>query len=125
MDLRYKELHCLLGLLSPLSVNNKLLLYKTVIIPLVLRHRIVGLCFQVKHTNNTAGSIKNVKIHIRRPMVCHQCHAAQASWYTTNSGRHPRQKHQAPSHTTIASKSPTAIPTTGTCHRKTTATVAN
>jgi len=33
MDLRYKELYWLLGRSSPLSINNKLLLYKTVIVP--------------------------------------------------------------------------------------------
>ena len=31
MDLRHKELYWLLGRSSPLSINNKLLLYKTVI----------------------------------------------------------------------------------------------
>jgi hypothetical protein len=51
--------------------------------------------------------------------------AAQGSGYSTNTGRHPRQKLQAPSHTTIASEPPTAIPTTGTCHTETSATVAN
>jgi hypothetical protein len=34
MDLRYKELYWLLGKSSPLSINNKLLLYKTVIAPI-------------------------------------------------------------------------------------------
>jgi hypothetical protein len=34
VDLRYKELHWLLGRSSPLSINNKLLLYKTVIAPI-------------------------------------------------------------------------------------------
>jgi hypothetical protein len=34
MDLHYKERHWLLGRSSPLSVNNKLLLYKTVIVPI-------------------------------------------------------------------------------------------
>jgi len=34
MDLRYKELYWLLGRSSPFSINNKLLLYKTVIAPI-------------------------------------------------------------------------------------------
>jgi hypothetical protein len=34
MDLRYKELHWLLGRTSPLSVNNTLLFYKTIIAPI-------------------------------------------------------------------------------------------
>jgi len=34
MDLRYKELYWLLGRSSHLSINNKLLLYKTVIAPI-------------------------------------------------------------------------------------------
>ena len=34
MDLRYKELYWLLGRSSPLSINNKLLLYKTVNAPI-------------------------------------------------------------------------------------------
>jgi hypothetical protein len=34
MDLRYRELYWLLGRAFPLSINNKLLLYKTVIAPI-------------------------------------------------------------------------------------------
>jgi len=34
MDLRYRELNWLLGSTSPLLINNKLLLYKTVIAPI-------------------------------------------------------------------------------------------
>jgi hypothetical protein len=50
-----------------------------------------------------------------------------APWYVTNAMLHndlviPRQKLQAPSHTTIPSESPNAIPITGTCHPETTAT---
>jgi hypothetical protein len=34
MDLPYKELYCLLGMKSHLSVDNKLLLYKSIITPI-------------------------------------------------------------------------------------------
>jgi hypothetical protein len=54
MDLRYKELYWVHGRPSPLSINNKLLLYKTVIAPIWT----YGLYYEAVHPSLTQQSFR-------------------------------------------------------------------
>jgi hypothetical protein len=77
MDLRYKEIHWLLGRTSPVSVNNKLLLYKTVIAPIWS----YGLELWGSASKYNTAIIQRCQSKILRAIV-------DAPWYATNTMIH-------------------------------------
>jgi hypothetical protein len=74
MDLRYKELHWLHGRSSLLSVNNKILLYKTVIVP-IWSH---GIELWGCASKSNIAIIQRAQSKILRAIV-------DAPWYVTNA----------------------------------------
>jgi hypothetical protein len=72
MDQKIKELNWLIGKKSHLSIDNKLLLYKTV---MGIRHRTLGLRQQIQHCHYTASPIQNTPTHHECTMVCIQPHS--------------------------------------------------
>jgi hypothetical protein len=77
MDLRYKELYWLLGRSSPLSINNKLLLYKTVIAPVWT----YGLELWGCASKSNIAIIHRFQSKLPRTIV-------NAPWYITNAMIH-------------------------------------
>jgi len=77
MDLRYKEVYWLLGRSSPLSINNKLLLYKTVITPIwTYGLELWGCAFK-----SNIAIIQRFQSKLLRAIV-------NAPWYITNAMIH-------------------------------------
>jgi len=77
MDLHYKELYWLLGRSSPLSINNELLLYKTVIAPIWT----YGLELWGFASKSNIAIIQRFQSKLLRAIV-------NAPWYITNAMTH-------------------------------------
>jgi len=77
MDLRYKELYSLLGRSSPLSMNSKLLLCKTVIAPIWT----YGLELWGCASKSNIAIIQKFQSKLLRAIV-------NATWYITNAMIH-------------------------------------
>jgi len=77
LDLRYRELYWLLGRTSPLSINNKLLLYKKVIAPIWT----YGLELWGCASKSNIAIIQKFQSKLLRAIV-------NAPWYVTNAMIH-------------------------------------
>ena len=82
MDLRYKDLYWLLGRSSPLSADNKLLLYKSIITPIWTYGSELWGC----SSKSTIAVIQKCQSKILRVTV-------DASWYVTNSTRWAKSRY--------------------------------
>jgi hypothetical protein len=125
MDIRHKELYWLLGRKSSLSVDNKLLLYKSIITP--------------RWTNGIelwgCASKSNIAV-IQRCQSKILTAIVDALWYVTNdmihsprypncTRSHPRKKYQAPYKTNFTSEPTTPTPSARWRHTKIKKTVAS
>jgi hypothetical protein len=126
MDLRLKELWWLLGQTSHLSVNNKVLLYKSIIFPIWT----YGLELWGCASKSNIAIVQRSQSKILRAFVDAPRYVTNATLHTdlgtpNYSRSHPRQKHQAPSTTTIPLEPATSIPFTGYCLTQTETTLAS
>jgi hypothetical protein len=126
MDLRFKELWWLLGRKSRLSVNNKLLLYKSIIASIwSYGIELWGCASKSNVAIIQRCQSKILRAIVEAPTVCHQCHAPHRPGYSNYSRSHARQKYRAPSTTTFPLEPATSIPFMGYCLTQTETTVAS
>jgi len=96
MDLRHKELYWLLGRSSPLSVGNKLLLYKSLIAPIWTYGIELWGCACKSNIAIIEMPVWNTTSNCWRPIVCQQCYDPRRPRYSNRAKSHPCQKYQAP-----------------------------
>ena len=90
LALRYRELYWLLGTTSPLSNNNKLLLYKTVIAPIwTYGLQLWGCASKSNIAIIQRFQSKTTASYCEHPTVCYQCNDPLRPVYFYRSRRHP------------------------------------
>jgi hypothetical protein len=81
LDLKTREIYWLTGKLSPLSLTNKLLIYKAVLKPVWN----LGMCCSVQYSYHSAGPVKTTLLNNQRPMVCHKPNSSSGPTHPTRS----------------------------------------
>jgi len=74
LDLKTRQMYWLIGNHSPLSLENKLLIYKSAKTSVDVWNKTMGMCFQVKHSSHSALPIQTPQNYNQCPMVCLKSH---------------------------------------------------
>jgi hypothetical protein len=121
--IRYRELYWLLGRKSNLSIENKLLLYKSIITPIWTYGIELWGC--ASKSNIAVIQWCQSESNNWHPVVCHQWYDPQRPRYPNRKRSHPRKKYQTPYKSGFTPEPATPTPSTRWRHTKIKKTVAS